>query len=324
MYSISIILPYFINGKGEWPEYIDWYFASCKANDTIDFFVFTDDKSISRWETVKNIHIFYMTFQDCCNLIKRKLGDVKISKPYKLCDYRPAYGVIFEDWIKEYDYWGWCDCDLLFGDIRKFFPDEVLTKYDKFMILGHLQLSKNNEEVNHYFCLKRPADSKYKDYTWEIVSQDEGHYGWDEWSGAPQLVRENGKSILWERETFSNIYQPIKNGKHLYDKILDKNVGANRPFQVWQWKDGGIYHIDILTKKRTPKLYIHLTERKMKVIPYTSQNEIYITENSEFKDKISFRDTIAGWDFIRLFTKKVFIWVKWHLTHLKGKKSWEL
>lgn len=324
MYSISVILPYFLNGTGAWPEYIDWYFASCKANETIDFFIFTDDKSISRWELTKNIHIIYMTFEECCTLIKKKLGDVKISKPYKLCDYKPAYGVIFEDWIRDYDFWGPCDCDLLFGNIREFFPDSLLEKYDKFLVLGQFQLFKNTDKVNHYYCLERPLDSKYKDKTWKLISQIEAYGGWDEWEGVPQLIRENGIPVFWNLKIFSNIYQPVKFGKHLYDKILDKNVGANRPFQVWQWIDGGIYHIDMITKKRTPKLYIHFTERKMKYIPYTSQDEIYITENAEFKDKITFRDSIAGWDFVRMFTKKVFIWIGWHITHITGKKPWEM
>ena len=85
----------------------------------------------------KNIHVISMTFQDCADLVNKKLDGAVLTKPYKLCDYKPAYAVIFEEWVNKYDYCGFFDCDLLFGNIREFFPDNMLEKYDKLMILGH-------------------------------------------------------------------------------------------------------------------------------------------------------------------------------------------
>ena len=41
----------------------------------------------------------------------------------KLCDYKPAYGLIFEDELIGYDYWGFCDTDILLGDIYQFLED---------------------------------------------------------------------------------------------------------------------------------------------------------------------------------------------------------
>lgn len=314
-----MILPYFLCGKGEWPSYIDWHMASCKANDTIDFYIFTDDTSISKWEEVPNIHIVYMTFDECVELIKTQLGDVKISTPYKLCDYRPAYGIIFEQWIGNSDFWGFYDCDLIYGDMRHYFTDELLSQYDKLMILGHTQLYRNTEEVNNFFRLERPEDSKYRDYTWQKVSQDEKHYGFDEWTGAPQLIKENNKRIFWERENFSNIYQPAN-----YKRVFDKNVGMNSLFQVWQWKDGKMFHINRMNKKKTERMYIHLTQRKMKAEVYEGQTEAYITQKSEIKTFIGRGDSFTGVEFFALYLKKIFQWVKWHITHLKGKKNWEM
>lgn len=319
MYSICVLLPYFLRDKGHWPEYIDWHFASAKANSSVDFYIFTDDHSILKWAEADNINIINMTFEDCVDLIHKKLGDVKIDKPYKLCDYRPAYGVIFEDYIKNYDFWGWCDCDLIFGNIREFFPDKTLEKYDKLMVLGQLQLSKNTKEVNAYYKLDRPEGSRNADFSWEMVSGTFEHQGYDEGTGVPMLVRENAKPILWDLKAFSNIYQPVKNGRHMYDKIIDKNDVANRPFQYWVWRDGGLYHIDALTKKKTAKLYIHFTERKLKFEPYNNQKMIYVSENSELKSTISFKDTVAGFDFLKVISKKIVTWIKWKLTH-HGKK----
>ena len=43
-----------------------------------------------------------------------------VNSPYKLCDYKPVYGLIFDEDLQDYDFWGHCDVDLIFGDIRKF------------------------------------------------------------------------------------------------------------------------------------------------------------------------------------------------------------
>ena len=324
MYSFGVISPYFINGTGHWPANIEWFFASCKANPTIDFHIITDDVSVNHWNHEKNIFIHIMTFEDCKKRILDIFDYAKINRPYKLCDYRHAYGIIFKDILGKYDFWASCDCDLMFGNIREFFPDERLEQYDKMMVTGQFQISKNTPEVNNYYCLPRPADSKYKDFNWEKVSRNEGNFGYDEGTGVPMLVRENGKPILWDMKMYANIHQRVKNGKHLYNHMVDKNEAANRPFQYWHWKDGGIYHVDALTKKEVPKLFIHFTERDILGDQYEGQTEIFITQKSEFRSTIKFKDTVVGWDFVRVMTKKTFIWIKWKLTHLKGKKSWEM
>ena len=46
---------------------------------------------------------------------------IYLDHPYKLCDYKPAYGYIFPEYTKGYDYWGHCDMtDCIFGNLRKF------------------------------------------------------------------------------------------------------------------------------------------------------------------------------------------------------------
>lgn len=319
MYSISMILPYFTCETGAWPDYIDWHLASCKANETVDFYIFTDDHKIEKWESVKNIHIHYMSFEEFIDLIHTKLGDVKIDRPYKICDYRPAFGVIFEDYIKDFDFWGHYDCDLMYGDIRKYFNEELLSKYDKLYIQGHSQLYKNTEEVNHYYELSRPEGSKYADFNWQKVSSSEKNFGYDEGTGAPMLIRENGKSIYWEMKTFANIHQP-----RYYKRLFDKDVKVNIPFQLWRWEDGHLYHINALNNKKREVFYIHLTERKMKFIPYENQTSCYINQLSEITDVRKKGDSFTGFGYVVLMTKKIYVWIIWHLTHLTGKKPWEM
>ena len=68
---------------------------------------------------------------------------VVLHKPYKLCDYRICYGAVFQDFIKNYDFWGFCDIDLLWGNIRTFITEGILNKYDKIGFQGHSTLVRN-------------------------------------------------------------------------------------------------------------------------------------------------------------------------------------
>ena len=45
-------------------------------------------------------------------------------------------------------YWGHCDVDLIWGDIRKFVTDDVLTKYKRIFSRGHCSIYENSSEVN--------------------------------------------------------------------------------------------------------------------------------------------------------------------------------
>ena len=74
---------------------------------------------------------------------------IYLDHPYKLCDYKPAYGYIFAEYAHGYDYWGHCDMtDCIFGNLRKFLSDDFLSGADKFMFLGHMTLYRNTDEIN--------------------------------------------------------------------------------------------------------------------------------------------------------------------------------
>src|SRR6266576_3569173 len=42
--------------------------------------------------------------------------------PIGWCDYRPAFGEAFADYYTGYEYWGYCDPDILFGDLDNLLP----------------------------------------------------------------------------------------------------------------------------------------------------------------------------------------------------------
>jgi hypothetical protein len=124
---------------GEFPNYFDLWLNSCEKNSTVDFWIFTDHASSTPPRKLSsNIKIVSMTF-DQVKARFQKLFDFEISleRAYKLCDYKPAYGEAFADYLGAYDFWGYCDVDLIWGDIRHFVTDEILEQNEKIFTLGH-------------------------------------------------------------------------------------------------------------------------------------------------------------------------------------------
>ena len=121
MKSIAFVIPYF----GKFPNYFSLWLQSCRNNPTIDWLLFTD--SNEKYDYPKNVKVTLIQFGELRDKIQN-LFDFEISllKPYKLCDFRPSYGEIFKEQLVGYDYWGFCDIDLIWGDLRKFLTDDLL------------------------------------------------------------------------------------------------------------------------------------------------------------------------------------------------------
>jgi hypothetical protein len=83
---------------------------------------------------------------------------IALASPYKICDFKPAYGVIFADDLADADFWACSDLDIVWGDIRRFLPDALLEKHDivssrRKRLSGHFTLFRNDERTNRTFEL---------------------------------------------------------------------------------------------------------------------------------------------------------------------------
>lgn len=146
---------------GELPWYYDFFLKSCEANPNIDFIFFVDT-NINR-NLPQNVKIVYITLQELNELASKKLClETKIKRPYKFCDFKPAFGKIFEDYLFKYDFWAFCDIDIVLGRVREFFTEDLLTEYDIISVRddypsGFFMLFRNTEIVNTLY-------TKSKDY----------------------------------------------------------------------------------------------------------------------------------------------------------------
>lgn len=150
--SICIIIIYF----GKWPSWINYFLNSCRCNFTIKWLVYSDYLEIE--SVPSNVNIKKISFADYTRLVNNKLNvNFPQQSAYKLCDIKPMLGYIHQDEIANYDYWGFGDIDVVYGDLRQYYQ-VLLNKYQcipihSARISGHLCLLKNNKKMREAFKL---------------------------------------------------------------------------------------------------------------------------------------------------------------------------
>lgn len=251
--SIGIVIAYF----GKWPEWIDFFLESCRYNPTIDWILYTDcgvrDRSPS------NVKYKPMSFSEYKRLAESKLSiDCSQMTPYKLCDFKPAYGYVHEEDLKGYDFFGFGDIDLVYGDIRSIITNDVLkhnvvsTHSDR--ISGHFALFRNSEKYRKAF-MKAPK--------WKEILASPKHFGFDE-SAFSKLFRRRKKAsklffiLMRLMDSFHrNIYF-----KEQYTTILAPipwvDGSEDHPVE-WYWSEGKLTNIK---DKDREFLYIHFMNLK--------------------------------------------------------------
>ncbi len=170
-HKIIVLITYF----GNFPWYFSYFLHSCKFNSTIDFIIFSDGNNKNALPP--NVKIINKTLEDIKILASEKLGfQVSINFPYKLCDFKPAYGLIFEDYTRGYEFWAQSDIDVIFGNLRNLITSEILNNND-FVSVRHdytsgcFTLSRNGCIMNNFF-------KRSKDYKNVFTSQ--AYLGFDE------------------------------------------------------------------------------------------------------------------------------------------------
>lgn len=257
------------------PSNYDLLLKSIKKNPSISFLFFTDQKLESR---LSNLKYEFLTISKFNQIVKKKIGaKYRIERPYKCCDYRPTFGVLFEDYIKEYDYWGHCDIDLIFGDLRKFITDDLLKKYDKVFPLGHLTLYRNTRKVNNRY---RENGSLVGNYDEVFLSQKPFYF--DEQNGIGKIYSTNNYPAYNER-----VFADISNLRHRFVLALDDK---NYKHQIFYWENGHVYRAfennGIIEQDEF--VYIHFKRRKNLINYVDNQNaeSFYICNKGFISKKI--------------------------------------
>ena len=245
MKSIVVIFPYF----GKLPVQYKMWRESALSNPSIDFMFFTD----ADIEPAKNIIVNKMQFSDSQQLVQNAFEfQIVLNRPYKLCEYKQAYGYILQEYIKDYDFWGFGDLDLVYGDIRTFITEEVLMH--KFILgWGHLSLLHNDEGTNTYFMKQEAGYQNYREAftTSKITFFDEFNH-----KGCSDKWRDCRPENCWLEEPFDNVSKP-KQSYHFnslnrgWHQVLFEHIG-NKLYMI-RFNNGKI--------EKKESLYAHFQHR---------------------------------------------------------------
>jgi hypothetical protein len=267
MRSIVVIIPYF----GPLPKQFKFWLTSALNNPSVNFILFTDNDLKSD----RNVQIFKMSFADMVTLVQSKFNfKINLKSPYKLCDYRGAYGYIFEDYIKAYDFWGFGDIDLVYGDIRYFLTDDILATYKILLGWGHLTLYENSYKSNHFFELEVENCLYYKD-----AFTIEKYYHFDEFlhGGMSDRWKSIHPELLWEHKPFDDVEIPrlSLNFKSVFNPSASTNL-------IFEYSNKKLYRMYLnehgeITKELS--LYVHFQQRKFMEIKTGSVEKYLIIPN---------------------------------------------
>lgn len=268
MKSICIICCYFGTLR---PDFNLWL-RTCSYNDTISWIIFTDQTI----DTIpQNVTIVISSLKELKHRFEEKLKfEISLETPYKLCDYKPAYGFLFHDYLKNFDYWGYCDFDMLFGDLRNNLDEALKNSYDKILQFGHLSLYKNNDINNSRFKLEGEL------LNFKEVFTSPKSYVFDELIGIYSFFRNNNYSMY-----VSNNIIDISTLSKRFIRTTDSDSFLqyktdNYKYQIFSWENGKVYHIYLEKDKivKREQIYIHMSGRKFPISDSILQaNSIYIT-----------------------------------------------
>lgn len=233
----TLIIPYF----GKWPEWFNYTLLSMSRNPSTRWIFYTDC-GIPEF-TPPNVEFREIEFSNYCELASAKIGEkLVIPNAYKLCDLKPALGKIHKEDLGDSHYYGYCDIDLVFGDldgfIRRMMPHFNVVSTHSHLLSGHLTLMRNTSAYHHLY-------KSIPNYISRL--QSEQYEGCDEHDMARLLLlsRRINYKMRVLLKPFSWRYRRL-HFKECYTTPLfpGKWMGLERHPSSFKWKNGKITAIE--------------------------------------------------------------------------------
>jgi hypothetical protein len=235
-----LILPYF----GSFGPWFPLYLHSLANQHTLDLLLLSDAQPP---ELPPNARLVALTFDQVRDLATARLGEpVRLYRTRNICDLRPAYGMVFEEFIRGYEYWAFGDEDMLYGDLDRMLAphldgtvDLVVPGTNKLRtqggVQGPLTVIRNHPGTNQ-LAIKDPA------YRQVLASHE--HWAYDEtsWryggeiSSFSKIVKEaeaRGElSIRWGIPSVTHL--PQRGRCYVYDgRTLREDNGKEILYYHW-------------------------------------------------------------------------------------------
>lgn len=231
MDRICLVLPYF----GRWPFWMSFFLLSCRHNATIDWLLISDAECPS--DLPKNVKFKSISYQGYLEFVQQRLGvSFAPERPYKLCDLKPMYGFLHAEELMSYQFWGFCDLDVIFGDLRSFLTPSVL-QHDivathSTRLSGHFSLLRNTPDLCEAFR-RVPR--------WQELICDQKNHRFDESAFSRFFVRYKNwprfiRGILPSNPLGASVY--LEEQYSTPGCRVDWEDGSREFPATWWWRDG--------------------------------------------------------------------------------------
>jgi hypothetical protein len=133
---------------GPLPFYMPAFLLTCRWNPEVDWLIFSDAPPPPNLPD--NVRFLPLDMETLNRRSSEALGCAVRLTPsfaYKMCDLKLMYGLIFQQELQGYDFWGCCDMDIVWGSIKAFVTTSVLE--------GHDVITSRVGRISGHFCLFR-------------------------------------------------------------------------------------------------------------------------------------------------------------------------
>ncbi|TVP75361.1 MAG: hypothetical protein EA353_14105 [Puniceicoccaceae bacterium] len=202
----AIIIVWF----GPFPPWFSAFLVSCSRVHCVDWHIFHDHPL--EFSVPEQVILHDYSPEEFQSAVTARLGwNGKAIEPYKLCDFRPAFGVLFEEYIENYDYFGWGDLDVVFGNVDQFLYG-IIDRWDV--------ISFSDDVPSNHFILIRNTERhrnlyrQIKDYPSLLQSPE--YVGVDDFV-FPTVLRAQPRA--WFKELHATPFirvKPWADGTHNY------------------------------------------------------------------------------------------------------------
>jgi hypothetical protein len=154
---------------------------------------------------VTNVKVLALTIHEWAKRVKDKLLiDVPwdMTWYYKLNDYKPTFGVLFADIIEGFDWWGWVDLDVIFGNFATFRHlfhklDRTSKQYEMitgcwFRTCGPITMIKSTPENNQIYQKQKSYMAKLLEKKPQTLDEN-GNDGMTHWFPKEKLTWDDTK-----------------------------------------------------------------------------------------------------------------------------------
>jgi len=153
-----------------------------------------------------------------------------INMPYILVEYKPAFGHIFADYLKDYSHWGYSDLDVVLGDMTRWISNEEWNDYDivtygfgdqdKLYLRGQFTFHKNDPKyINQLW-----RDCKYlSEMDVRYAHPEKLKFESAEGCYSKAVITKTDLKVKWAVKAFSD----VKEGSSIYAHGMYLSLGKD-------------------------------------------------------------------------------------------------